>query len=296
MSTVQPPPPPNPQKLGNEERSSILPVLPPVDDFIGPDYSYADELPLPDQVGVRRGNSLGAVMDSVRGIAFYGDQIGYGQASNFLSRGARIQPFPMGINYFLRTPTKCSNGADMWQYINGIPAGTALGKRVSEAMRRLGMPALRGLAPGMVEDAKDGLDPSPIINAVLGSGYAKCKEVTMPVGDHFGRLSGLEGKEWIRPLFPGDIKYVNGKPTQTRWIFDKWITLDEYNNEFDSRVLCPDGSKIANHTDQNCDKPLLKAEGWQDYSSSANQSSTVLLPTAILLALAAAMYLRFKDV
>lgn len=290
--SANPPAPADPQKLGSEKRTSILPVLPPSSDFLGPDYSYADEMPLPDEVGVRRGDGLDDVMSAVKGIAFYGDQIGYGQASNFLSRGAAKQPFPMGVNFYARTSTKCSNGADMWQYVNGIPTGTALGTRVKQAMERLGMPALRGLAPGIIEDAKDGLDPSPILNAVFGSGYAKCKQVTMPVGDYNGRIVSQDGKEWIRPLYPGDIKYIDGKPNQTRWIFDRWVTLEEWQPEYDKRTLCPDSTRVANHAEQNCDKPLLAPEGWKDYKKS--HSSEALMPVALVLALAAALFVRYN--
>ena len=294
--SVPPPAPVNPEKLGAEKRSSVIPVMPPASDFLGPDYSYADEMPLPDEVGVRRGDTLDAVMDSVRGIAFYGDQIGYGEASNFLTRGAKRQPFPMGVNFYSRTTTKCSNGAEMWQYINGIPEGTALGKRVSEAMRRLGMPALRGLAPGIIEDAKDGLDPSPIINAVFGSGYAKCRQVTLPVGDFNGKIVSNEGTEWIRPLFPGDIKYIDGRPTQTRWVFDRWVTLEEWEKEYNQRTLCPDGTRIANHDSQDCAKPLIRAEGWKNYSSKkGSYSSESLMPVALILGLAAMLFVRYNN-
>lgn len=281
---------PDPKKLGNNTGQSLLPVLPAQVDFIGPDYSYADEMPLPNQVGVRRGDSLSSVTDSVKGVAYYSDMIGFGGPSNPLTRSMGAKPFPMGVNYFMRTMTKCSNGADMWTYINGIPDGTALGKRVRDAMRNLGMPELRGLAPGILEDAQAALNPVPILNTVLGSGYAKCKQVRLPVGDVFGRIRSVDNKEWIRPLFPGDIQTVAGRPTQARWIFDRWMTQDEWQKEYDNREFCPDGSRIANHSDKNCDRPLIRAEGFSDYEDSA---SNTLLTVAIVLALGATLAVRY---
>lgn len=282
----------DPKKLGNNTGASILPVLPSQTDFIGPDYSYADEMPLPNEVGVRRGNTLSSVTDSVKGVAYYSDMIGFGEASNELTKSMGKKPFPMGVNYFMRTMTKCSNGADMWTYINGIPEGTVLGKRVRDAMRGLGMPGLRGLAPGMLEDAQAALNPVPVLNSILGTGYAKCKQVRLPVGDTFGRTQSGDGKEWIRPLFPGDIQTVANRPTQARWIFDRWMTQDEWQKEYDKREFCPDGSRIANHSDKDCAKPLLKAEGFSDYEEDR---SNTLLTVAIVLGLAAVLVVRYKS-
>ena len=282
----------DPKKLGNNTGQSILPVLPAQADFTGPDYSYADELPLPNEVGVRAGDSLSSVFDSIKGVAYYSDMIGFGGPSNPLTRSMGTKPFPMGVNYFMRTMTKCSNGADMWVYMNGIPQGTVLGKRVRDAMRNLGMPELKGLAPGMMEDAQAALNPMPILNTLFGSGYAKCKEVRMPVGDVFGRLRSNDNKEWIRPLFPGDIRVVGGIPSQSRWVFDRWLTQDEWQKEYDGRDFCPDGSRIANHTDNDCNKPLIRAEGFSDYDDSL---SNTLLAVSILLGLAAVLAVRYKN-
>ena len=186
--------------MGNEKRSSILPTQDTSSmDTQPPDYSFADELPFPDQIGVRRGGSLDDVGSAVRGIAWYADMIGFGSPSTGITKGG-LEPYPMGVNYFTRTSTKCSNGADMWVYINGIPKGDLFGKKVAESLRRLNMPNLRGLAPGILEDARDGLNPIPIANAVFGTGYAKCKQVELPVGDHFGRLQNVDGKDMIMPL------------------------------------------------------------------------------------------------
>jgi hypothetical protein len=276
--------------LGNESRSSVLPTEDKSSlDFQPPDYSFADELPFPDQLGVRRGGSLNDVSRAVAGIAFYSDMIGFGSPSSGLTKNLPIKPYPMGVNYFTRTGTKCSNGADMWVYVNGIPKGDLFGKKVAESLRRLNLPNLQGLAPGILEDARDGLNPLPIANAVFGSGYAKCKQVTLPVGDHFGRLKNVDGKEMIRAAFPGDIKSVGGKPHQTRFVFDKWLTKDEWDKENQFASYCPDGSLIANHDENDCKKPVLKKEGFQDLPRLDAAS-----PAALLVALAAILVYRYS--
>ena len=275
--------------MGNENRSSMLPTQDTSSmDSQPPDYSFADELPFPDQIGVRRGGSLDDVASGVRGIAWYADMIGFGSPSTGMTDNG-FRPFPMGVNYFTKTPTKCSNGADMWVYVNGIPKGDLFGKKVAEGLRRLKLPNLQGLAPGILEDARDGLNPIPIANAVFGTGYAKCKQVELPVGDHFGRLKNIDGKEMVRPLFPGDIVMKDDppRPYQKRFVFDKWLTKDEWDKENQSASYCPDGSLIADHDENDCKKGMMKKEG---FSSVGTEGS---LPVAILLALAAALWVRY---
>jgi hypothetical protein len=275
--------------MGNENRSSMLGTQDTSSqDSMPPDYNFADELPFPDQVGVRRGGSLDDVASAVSGIAFYADMIGFGAPSTGMTSGLPIKPYPMGVNYFTKTPTKCSNGADMWVYINGMPKGDLFGKKVAESLRRLNLPNLQGLAPGILEDARDGLNPVPIANAVFGTGYATCKEVTLPVGDHFGRLKNVDGKEMIRSAFPGDIKMINGRPHQKRFVFNKWLTKEEWDKENASAQFCPDGSLIANHDENDCKKPMIKAEGFQDRGPSPS------VAVAFGLALAAALWVRYR--
>lgn len=288
----------DPQRLGNETRSNILPVTS-TSDFLGPDYSYADELPMPSDIGVKKGGSLKSVVDAAAGVAYYTDMIGFGGSSTALTK--KLPVFPMGVNYFMPTQTQCSNGANMWYYVQGITQGTAFGERVKKGLESIGAPGLRGLAPGMLEDAKEGLDPTPILNAVFGSGYAKCKLVTNPVGDYFGKIKSIDGKEWIRPLYPRDITYPGGKPHQRRWVFDRWMTQQEYQKEFAEREFCPDGSKIADHVDANCDKALLSNvilkqrvnEAFLDKDESAIAMGP--LSIAALLTILAGVYLFRKE-
>jgi hypothetical protein len=275
-------------QMGNENRSSVLPAEKKDEsNFNPPPYSFADELPFPDQVGVRRGGSLDDVASAVSGIAFYADMIGFGGPSSGLTSGLPIRPYPMGVNFFVRTPTKCSNGADMWEYVNGIPKGDLFGNKVQQGLRRLNLPELRGLAPGILEDAKDGLNPAPIANAVFGTGYAKCKQVTMPVGDHFGRMKNADDIDMVVPLYPGDIKMQGGKPFQTRFVLDEWISKEDWDKEHNTAAYCPDGSLKENHENYDCKKAIIKKEG---FSSQIAEGS---LPAAILVCLAAALWMRY---
>ena len=138
---------------GAETRQQILPVgVPEQLGVFGSSYNPADDLKASPDIGVTSGDNLSDVVNAVKGVAYYVDTIGFGQSSSSFTRDMNLRP--LGVNYFLPTGQTCSNGAQMSQYIQGIPKGDALGKKVQDAMQRMGLPGLRGLAPGMLEDAQ----------------------------------------------------------------------------------------------------------------------------------------------
>ena len=76
-------------------------------------------------------------------------------------------------------------------------------------------------------DAVGALNPLPLFKSAIGSGYVQCKKVTLPVGDLKGQVqSGFDPSNvWITDPY----KVVNGAPSQTRWVMDKYITQEEYD-------------------------------------------------------------------
>ena len=276
----------DPTKLGNETRTSVLPsssVGSDVD-LMGPSYDYSGELPVPGNIGVHKGDSLDSVINAVRGAAYYSDMIGFGESSSSLTQGMPL--FAMGVNYFTKTGATCSNGAEMWTYVNGTPTGDSMGKATKKALQSAGLPGLRGLAPGIMEDAQAALNPMPVVNTVLGTGYARCKQVTMPIGDHKGALSSSEGDVWIKDA--GDVNRSSGRPQQTKWVLDTWISQDDYKNEFKNKSFCSDGSRIANHQGNDCGKPVLNREGFRQQVNEAAPAA------ALLVCLVAALYMRYS--
>jgi len=202
---------------GSEDRSSILQnIVPSGLGFFGSPYKPADAMPTPTQIGVRAGDSMSDVVNAVKGVGYYIDQIGFGGASTGLTQGMGLKP--LGVNYFINTGTTCSNGATMWTYMQGIPEGNALGEKVQQAMSDMGMPALRGLAPGMLEDAESGLNPAPLMNSLMGSGYPECEQVEKMVGDLEGHIADPSSNEaWIADLETA-YKKGDGLYYQKRWI------------------------------------------------------------------------------
>lgn len=198
---------------GTETRTEILPQVNVEDaSFMLPKYDFAAEIPPPDAIGVKRGDSLESVTNAAKGIVYYTDVIGFGESSSPLTRGLPFQH--LGINFFMKSGLTCPNGADMWNYFEGIPDGSALGTTIRDTVRRMGLPQMRGLAPGMLEDTKAALNPKPLLQAAFGSVYPVCEKKTMPVGDEQGKIQDKAGNKWVF----GDVQYVNGRPTQTRWV------------------------------------------------------------------------------
>jgi hypothetical protein len=232
---------------GTEKRTSILPsMIPSGLGFFGSPYSPADSMLTPNQIGVRVGSNISDVVSAVKGVGFYGDQIGFGAPSTGLTRGMDLRP--LGVNYFIKTGVKCSNGADMWHYMQGITQGDALGEKMKNVMADMGMPPLQGLAPGMIEDAEHALNPAPLMNALFGSGYPQCKQATMPVGDSYGHIADTTtGESWISN--PETARQEGGGWVQTRWVQDTDRNGNPVNLSRDQwaaapKTYNPDGSPI----------------------------------------------------
>jgi len=233
---------------GSEQRSSILPSMAPSGiGFFGSPYNPADAMKTPTQIGVNVGNSMGDVINAVKGVGFYADQIGFGAPSTGLTNGMPLKP--LGVNYFINTGQTCSNGADMWQYMQGITEGNALGDKIKKVMADMGMPPLQGLAPGMIEDAEHALNPAPLMNALFGSGYPKCKQVTLPVGDSYGRIADdTTGESWISD--PQTATNTGSGYVQTRWVQDtdrggKAISMSRDEWVAEKKTFNPDGTPLS---------------------------------------------------
>ncbi len=303
-----------------------------------PDYSFSDELPAPSDLGIRRKASFNALFDSITGVNFYIDSIGFGEPTGLskLRGGAFIQnQRPMGLQFFMNTGLQCSNGAPMYEYISTIPKGDALGKNVQSFLTSASLPAMRGLAPGILEDVKDSLNPermfsifsddskshenselskslksvskftnmipniprsknkdkkdsgkkedSDLTNALQqvagmvsnvqnSKAFPKCKKVRMTVGDGKGRIQSAYNPSnvWIE----GQVDTVNGQPTQERWVFDSWITKDEWD-----KVPKTEAPAIPKKKGK-AQLPEMTCESFETMESSLNRShlyATILL-------------------
>jgi hypothetical protein len=221
-----------PATMGNNSGKDILPNKPATGPgYLGPDYSPGDQLKVPGQIGVRRGGGLDDVVRAVKGVGYYTDMVAFGAESSSFTRGMGQKP--LGVNYFINTGLTCSNGATMWEYVETIPTGTALGTNVKKALASSGLPPLKGMAPGIIEDAKSALNPFPVINAVIGSGYPQCTLKRLPVGDPENQIQNIDGVLIVDPS--GIIVGRDGRYYQEHWIQDKTTVANNgYENEWEN--------------------------------------------------------------
>ena len=256
---------------GTETRGQILPAQEAPDiGYVLPAYDFAGNLKTPKSVGVSRGGGLGDIINAGKGIAYYADVIGFGGPSTSFTQG---MPFDkMGINFFTKTGMQCSNGADMWLYFEGIPRGDALGATLQRAMNEMGYPALRGLAPGILEDTKSALNPKNVLQAAFGNVYPECEQVTKQVGDDRGLIKDpTSGEEWVK----GEVQYVNGRPQQTRWIQKRKPNGDLVYLERDQWEKAP--------KTQNPDGSSKSKAGFSDLGRSSLAVAIVLGCLAVIL-------------
>ena len=219
----------------------------------GSSYSASSSMKTPAEIGVKVGDSMDDVINGVKGVGFYIDQIGFGAPSTGLTRGMPLKP--LGINYFIQNGSTCSNGAKMWTYMKGISEGDALGSHVKKAMAGMGFPPLQGLAPGMIEDVQKALNPEPLLNALQGSGYPQCRQVTWMVGDSYGNIRDPEtGEPWISNP---ETAFKDGNIyKQTRWIQDVEpngapVNLTKEKNDSIKKTMKPDGTSLEGFDDMH---------------------------------------------
>lgn len=196
------------------------------DGLLGPKYSYADELPAPSDLGIGRDGSFDGIMRAVSGINYYADAIGFGNATGFAKMMGMNQS-PLGLRYFVKTGLKCSNGQDMHEYVDTVPKGLP-GRMGKEIQNTLGV-QFQGMGPGIIEDAAGALNPMPLFKAVTGSGYPRCKQVTLPVGTTDGGVRSRFDNNVV--FIPDATQMINGLPHQTRWVFDSYLTQEQYEKE-----------------------------------------------------------------
>jgi hypothetical protein len=263
-----------PPSMGAETRTQILPSINLDDDagFTLPNYDFAANVPRPNQIGVKRGDSFGDVLSAAKGIGYYTDLIGFGQSSSRLTSGMDFRQ--LGINFFTKTGMTCSNGADMWTYFEGIPKGDAVGKTMQKAMSEMGLPELKGLAPGMLEDVKAGVNPKEIGRAAFGYVYPKCVQKTLPVGDDRGQIRDPETNDvWIK----GPVEYKNGIPRQTRWVQE----MDGKGNPVYMSAEAWEKAPKTHNPDGSIKKQTK--EGFEDSDRASVLVAVVLLSVAFAL-------------
>jgi hypothetical protein len=113
-----------------------------------------------------------------------------------------------------------------------------LGKKITSALNALGYPPMKGMASGMIEDAQRALNPGPMIQAMFGSAYPRCKQVTLRVGSSMNKIKNDDGKSYVED--PDSVEFKDGVPYQTRWVLDEYVDRDVW--EQDQKIFDSDGA------------------------------------------------------
>ena len=197
--------------------------------FFEPDYDIVNKIPHPKKgLGLKRGGLDDYVSEAREIAAYYGDAIVFGSSSTSTTKnyrpdgkfvrkyGKQYQIQTYGVNYFVPTGITCHNGAQMYKYVETIPRGDGMGKNVQRAMASVGLPPLRGLAPGALEDMKEAGNVKEIANAFFGSVYPVCSKLTLFVGTADGKITNEKGNALITE--PETAQNINGANFQTRWV------------------------------------------------------------------------------
>ncbi len=246
-----------------------------------PIYNYADEIMSPREIGIKRDGSFDGIMRAVAGVNYYADTIGFGESTVF-AKEMGMKQSPLGLRFFTPTGATCSNGAKMWEYVDTIPNG--MGGRVGQEVQAMGLPNLKGLGPGIMEDAATSLNPVPLLDAMVRGGYAQCKQMTAPVGDAQGRLASRYNPK--TPWITGATQDMGGKPHQTKWVFDKWISHDEYQATPKTAGGLFDGFQNKTETETDAAKRST-------FSIKSSQAGAVILLGTLACALMLTTGFRF---
>ena len=228
-------------------------------------YDFADAVPLPGDIGVRDGNSMDQLVSNVKGVNYYVDFIAFGDKSLLNDRDV-VKP---GLRSFQGTGMMCPNGAEMNVYRDSVTKGDILGEKVKQGLQSAGLPAPAGVAPGIMEDARDALNPFPLFSAAMASGYPDCRLITLPVGDLYGRTKPDVQRPggnttWLEgPVDPG------WPPRQTKWVqkldrngYPIYLSEEQFNrapktHNFDGFPKKPAKEKFSGSFDANVANKLV---------------------------------------
>jgi hypothetical protein len=99
------------------------------------------------------------------------------------------------------------------------------------------------MAPGIIEDAQSALNPFPVINAVVGSGYPQCRLVRMKVGDYDGKIQNVDGNLLVDP--EGLLVDSKGVYYQEHWIQDRRPIMQRSGETSSEQYLRGDAIQLS---------------------------------------------------
>jgi hypothetical protein len=133
-------------------------------DILGPDYSYSDNIPGPNALGVGSAGSMGQLMTNM-------------EAANSYVKVMITGDPPLGNQYYVNTGGACTapdgSTQSRYNYINNKSVGADL---VPQGLNDLSFISsdLNGLIPGIVGDL-EGLNPMFLFKSLVADGTPACQ-------------------------------------------------------------------------------------------------------------------------
>jgi hypothetical protein len=133
-------------------------------DILGPDYSYSDNIPGPNSLGVGSAGSMGQLMTNMNA------------ANSYVKVMITGDP-PLGNQYYVNTGGACTapdgSTQSRYNYINNKSVGADL---VPQGLNDLSFITsdLNGLIPGIVGDL-EGLNPKFLFKSLVADGTPACQ-------------------------------------------------------------------------------------------------------------------------
>jgi hypothetical protein len=130
---------------------------------------------------------------------------------------------------------------------------------LSDGLQSAGLPQLRGIAPGILEDTQEALNPIPVMGAIFGSQYPVCSLQSKRVGDQDNSIQNPTTKNYYVEN-PEAVKMVGGVPFQKRWVQTGSLTQSQWEKA--PKEFCPDGTSKKNHRAGDCKLEVIGNEGF----------------------------------
>ena len=158
-------------------------------DYLGPNYNYAQEIKGPHEIGMSSGGNFGALVNDVAGLIEYVEVLVSGSSKAQRNPGHG----PLGNKYFLKTIAQCKD-IDTQKlvprsiYINNVPTGNI---PFISGLSGVDFSEFRGLIPGVITNIEV-LNPITIGEALLSGPNPDCANITLPTKLQQGTGDGLQ--------------------------------------------------------------------------------------------------------
>ncbi len=146
--------------------------------ILGPNYSYADGIKSPSELGMSSKGSIKALGKDINGLVSYIEVLVTGNSDASKTGG------PLGNKFFMKTGGKCvdkitGQETDRYVYINNVPQGNIPFLSSAAGMK---FDDMRGLIPGAMGNLA-AFNPFNLLGAFVSESTPECQQITLETID-----------------------------------------------------------------------------------------------------------------